>query len=182
VAGTTTPADHASPDSRVPVAMRHVPELDGVRGLAILMVLFFHFRVGHGLPPATVRVDRLFAAVCSAGWIGVDLFFVPSGFLITGILYGAKGNSHYFRNFYARRCHRIFPLYYIALVVLLGIIPRLADLGRGLVPSRTSAVACATYLSNVWIAHHGWPTSGLVGHFWSLAVEDSSIWSGRSSY
>jgi peptidoglycan/LPS O-acetylase OafA/YrhL len=113
-----------------------------------------------------------FAAVCSAGWIGVDLFFVLSGFLITGMMYDAKGNSHYFRNFYARRCLRIFPLYYIALIVLLGVVPRLVDLGQGFVPSRTSAAAYATYLSNVWIARHGWSTSGLVGHFWSLGVEE----------
>jgi len=150
----------------------HIPALDGVRGLAILLVLLFHFRIGHGLPPPTIVIDRLFDAACGAGWIGVDLFFVLSGFLITGVLYDAKGSNHYFRNFYARRCLRIFPLYYVALILFLGVIPRLLDLDRVLQPSRGAAVAYSTYLSNVWIAYKGWTGSGLAGHFWSLAVEE----------
>jgi peptidoglycan/LPS O-acetylase OafA/YrhL len=85
----------------------HMPALDGVRGLAVLMVLVFHF-VGNTLP--TSGVERAIIGVTSYGAYGVELFFVLSGFLITGILYDAHNKPHYFRNFYMRRLLRIFPL------------------------------------------------------------------------
>src|SRR5579871_4282536 len=92
-------------------AGRYIPQLDGLRAFAILLVLMAHTGGGsHRLP-----IFRL----SPAGWTGVDLFFVLSGFLITGILFDAKGSPHYFRNFYARRILRIFPLYYAFLVLLI---------------------------------------------------------------
>ncbi|NVB82475.1 MAG: acyltransferase family protein [Kofleriaceae bacterium] len=88
-----------------------IAELDGLRGIAILMVMVHRFwpRTGIGVG----------ADVAGAGWIGVDLFFVISGFLITGILLDTKGEPGYFRNFYARRMLRIFPLYYLFVVGVL---------------------------------------------------------------
>src|SRR5436309_520881 len=87
----------------------HLPALDGLRGVAILLVLAFHLW-NLGNPNVYLRTPlQKFAA---AGWCGVDLFFVLSGFLITGILYDSKNSRHYFRNFYMRRILRIFPLYY----------------------------------------------------------------------
>ena len=85
--------------------------------LAIALVTMFHFLRGPGGTP----VD-LSSALADAGWIGVDLFFVISGFLITGILLDARGGRRYFRNFYARRILRILPLYdgYLALLLLLS--------------------------------------------------------------
>ena len=79
----------------------HVPALDGVRGLAIAMVLSLHFF------SANNQTGRPFfdfiSAICTSLWIGVDLFFVLSGFLITGILFDSLHRTGYFRNFYARR-------------------------------------------------------------------------------
>src|SRR5258708_867781 len=78
----------------------HVPELDGVRGFAIVAVLLFH-SMRHAF---------------SIGWVGVDLFFVLSGFLITLGLVRTAGEPHYFRNFYTKRALRIWPLYYLILL------------------------------------------------------------------
>src|SRR5690349_19538707 len=93
-------------------ATNRVPELDGVRGLAILMVLFYH---------TLIRADNLtssdflhaLTSPARIGWAGVDLFFVLSGFLITSILLSTKAKPNYFKNFYVRRILRIFPLYYV---------------------------------------------------------------------
>src|SRR5436305_11551156 len=89
----------------------HVAELDGIRGLAVLAVMIFHQTV---MNPAT-GFDREFARLTGYLNCGVDLFFVLSGFLITGILYDSRESPHYYRNFYARRSLRIVPLYYAVL-------------------------------------------------------------------
>src|SRR5512142_444477 len=93
-----------------------IPELDGLRGLAIVMVLVHHLGVFQSLGHYSTPL----AHIGGPGWIGVDLFFVLSGFLITGILLRTKHQAHYLRNFYARRALRIFPLYfcYVALLQL----------------------------------------------------------------
>ena len=80
-----------------------ISELDGLRGFAIVLVLLFHFT------PASGPLHPL-AHVFQVGWIGVDLFFVLSGYLITGILLDSAGRPHYYRNFIVRRSLRIFPL------------------------------------------------------------------------
>src|SRR5580700_8080284 len=88
---------------------RKIPQLDAVRGLAILVVMFHNGG----------QLQRLFAH----GWMGVDLFFVLSGFLITGILVDTRQSEGYFRNFYARRCLRIWPLYYSVLLFMFVLVP-----------------------------------------------------------
>src|ERR1700721_199324 len=85
-------------------------ELDGLRALAILPVLLYHSY------PRNVPV---LSALGEAGWMGVDLFFVLSGYLITGILVNTVHREHYYRNFIARRAIRIFPLYYVLLLVII---------------------------------------------------------------
>jgi len=91
--------------------MRHLAALDGIRGSAILLVLLSHTWLTTG----TNRVERLLTFWASGGWGGVDLFFVLSGFLITGILVDSRNDPNDFRNFYVRRILRIFPLYYAVL-------------------------------------------------------------------
>src|SRR3954471_2613011 len=91
----------------------HIPALDGLRGCAILLVLLTHVNGAFGDAYAGHSIDRWLSLTLAAGWIGVDLFFVLSGFLITRILLEAKTAPRgYFVNFYARRILRIFPLYY----------------------------------------------------------------------
>jgi peptidoglycan/LPS O-acetylase OafA/YrhL len=102
-----------------PPSAIHVPELDGIRGLAVLGVIVFHETV---LVPAT-GFDHQFLRVTSLLNCGVDLFFVLSGFLITGILFDSRASAHYYRNFYARRALRIIPLYYAVLFVAFAVLP-----------------------------------------------------------
>jgi peptidoglycan/LPS O-acetylase OafA/YrhL len=96
-----------------------MPELDSLRGVAILLVLFFH---GFGFQFAAAKVPRLahlFVVATMPGWVGVNLFFVLSGFLITGILLDSKHRPDYYRRFYTRRALRILPAYYALLLILL---------------------------------------------------------------
>ncbi len=151
----------------------HIPALDGVRGLAILLVLFLHLApFGHGLPAPTAFVDKVFLHAARTGWIGVNLFFVLSGFLITGILYDTKGSAHYFRQFYARRVLRIFPLYYGALAMFLIILPALFPEHWVLRDLKADAGWYWSYLYNWKVATTGYLASSALGHFWSLAVEE----------
>jgi len=101
------------------------PALDGLRGLAVLLIYIFHY--GGGLKSPHL-VGRLFGYLTAAGWVGVEFFFALSGFLITGVLWDSMQpprEPRRLRNFYARRILRIFPLYYAALalcaVVMLAI-------------------------------------------------------------
>lgn len=93
---------------------KHIPQLDGVRGLAVLIVLIGHilvFGFGFGL----YRLGALPP-------IGVNLFFVLSGFLITGVLLNSKEGNRYYRSFYARRALRIWPLYFVVLILCFGVL------------------------------------------------------------
>ncbi len=93
-----------------------MPELDSLRGVAILLVLFFH---GFDFPNTHFpRFAHAFISLTLIGWTGVNLFFVLSGFLITGILLGSKAKPGYYSRFYARRALRILPAYYTVLFLL----------------------------------------------------------------
>jgi len=144
-----------------------MPELDSLRGIAILLVLFFH---GFNITGAMTSLSgpaHIFAVLSFGGWTGVYLFFVLSGFLITGILLRARTRPDYYRHFYIRRALRIFPAFYL-LLLLLCVLPR-----TGLLEGR----------------HVGWPfiwlsffylanmttLFGVPGQYaalWSLAVEE----------
>ncbi len=154
---------------------KHFPELDGLRGLAILLVLFCHYAF---ILPIRSRLGASLEILSFQGWIGVTLFFVLSGFLITGILYDAKGQSHYFRNFYARRTLRIFPLYYgilgVELLILLAIMLGSPHAWAHLHNPRKLWAAMPwlwTYTTNIGQSFFHVDTV-LQNHFWSLAVEE----------
>ena len=150
----------------------HMPVLDGIRGIAILMVMAYHFTIyGMERTPA-VFIDRIFYRVFTAGWCGVDLFFVLSGFLITGILLDAKGEKHFFRNFYIRRILRIFPLYYGFLFVFFFWLTYAANVDDSFRSLLDQQGWYWSYLVNISIAVEGWPAMRAIGHFWSLAVEE----------
>lgn len=154
-----------------------MPVLDGIRGLAILMVLLFHFlrpEAPSDLPGALRGpVELAIGQVVSYGALGVDLFFILSGFLITGILYEARNDSAYFRNFYMRRLLRIFPLYYGVLIIIFLVIPAIPALrGSEIVELRQYQAWAWMYGVNIYLGiHDGWVLS-YIQHFWSLAVEE----------
>jgi len=143
-----------------------VPALDGVRGVAILLVLFGH--TAETMVSEFALESPLFA-LARLGWAGVDVFFVLSGFLITGILYDAKERAHYFKNFYARRALRIFPLYYgvLAVALVLSIVaPSFSAWGT------ENPAWMWAYLTNFVTGIQGGGSFGVLDHFWSLAVEE----------
>lgn len=160
-----------------PPAGDRLPILDGIRGIAILLVMTFHFWIV-GIAGGTRLWERVYGDVAGMGWIGVDLFFVLSGFLITGILYDSRQTPHYFRVFYGRRLLRIFPLYYAALALFFVIGPFvLAHIHVRTLASMQNASAVRlfswTYLLNWYEGMRGWnAVPHPLQHFWSLAIEE----------
>jgi peptidoglycan/LPS O-acetylase OafA/YrhL len=174
VRGDGTPsavASPAPPEQPLPTLRGHMPALDGVRGLAILMVLLLHFVAN---TTATTRMETWVAKVLTYGLYGVDLFFVLSGFLITGILCDARGKPHFFRNFYVRRVLRIFPLYYVVLFGLFFVLPRLLATPSPVLEKLRDHQAWAwLYGVNIFLSREqSWTALPYIGHFWSLAVEE----------
>ena len=145
---------------------KKIVELDGLRGIAILGVLVCHF--AEIFAQSDNPIASKFYWFCAQGRNGVDLFFVLSGFLITGILLDARDKQHYFRNFWGRRVLRIFPLYYAyLLLVFLVIYPLTPGLTQEYMPNPWWY---ATYLQN-WEPGRGM-NRFLVNHLWSLAIEE----------
>lgn len=145
---------------------KRMPALDGVRGIAILAVFVFHYGIT-SRPNSLVRLVRV---IEHFGWTGVDLFFVLSGFLITGILYDTRNDKGYFANFYARRALRLFPLIYGLAIVLLLLTPvlhlrwKIAQLGF--------LFYGANIIAYVDPSLNGIPPYFVLSHLWSLAVEE----------
>lgn len=136
----------------------HYPALDGLRGLAILLVVLYH--------------NYSFIPQLNYGWLGVDLFFVLSGLLITDILLNTVDQKNYFKNFYARRVLRIFPLYYLSLLLFLIIVPMIPGSTLTQKYSSSESVWFWFYLQNWMLIFNPNPHSNMLGHFWSLAVEE----------
>ncbi len=150
----------------------HVPELDGVRGIAIVMVMALHFICSAITRPES-RLEYLLGRITGYGSWGVDLFFVLSGFLITGILWDTRGRPSYFKTFYIRRTLRIFPLYYATLLVFVFVLPSLVgEQAPGVLRVRELQWWLWPYLANVYIAKQGSFAIPYISHFWTLAVEE----------
>ncbi len=143
--------------------MRYMSQLDGLRALAVSLVLLSHFWT---YPAGYPLLNHL----ASAGWVGVDLFFVLSGYLITRILVESRDNPRYFRDFYARRSLRIFPPYFALLAVVLIALPRVSH-SQALDTVRGDAWMYMLYLANVAIASGGWALFA-TDITWSLSVEE----------
>jgi peptidoglycan/LPS O-acetylase OafA/YrhL len=139
-----------------PAPLKHVPELDAVRGIAFLLVFGAH------LWPGAPGWDWL-NTLARYGWVGVDLFFVLSGFLITSILWHDREAPHYFLHFYARRVLRILPAFYLLFLVLW----LLNGARGGLEPPGGQAVALPSVLP-----HHA------LLYFFMLANLSAAIYGG----
>ena len=139
---------------------RRRTEIDGLRGIAALLLLTFH-TVGSTQLPLVGELAR-------TTWVGVNLFFVLSGFLITGILVDARTDPHYFRNFYARRILRIWPVYYLLILFAFTVAPKIPRLSFD--THAEHAIFYAFFVQNIAIPDRfgAWPLAVT----WSLAVEE----------
>lgn len=155
--------------------MEHIPCIDGLRGIAILLVAWYHapflFSDANGFPQEIFRspVQQVIWGMSMAGWIGVDLFFVVSGFLITSILLQGRGTGGSLQIFWYRRALRILPL----AVLYLSVLKLNVALGDplGVLNSLDAWPAYLFYVGNVHIAFNGWQPV-VVMILWSLAVEE----------
>lgn len=140
----------------------HIPELDGLRGLAIALVLIYHC---HPKLEST-HLDGL----AQWGWIGVNLFFVLSGFLITGIIADSRTDPHFFRNFYARRALRIWPVYVLVLLLNYFFVP----LAFGTFWWGVHEMRSAPWLHYIFFVQNLFfiTLPGTLGPTWSLAIEE----------
>jgi peptidoglycan/LPS O-acetylase OafA/YrhL len=158
-----SPIDAAEPN--------HKPELDGIRGIALLAVMFSH---GGPYIEMSTLLSKLFVYAMVPGWSGVELFFVLSGFLITGILLKSKTAENYFSSFYTRRFLRIFPIYYLVLTVGLLAASHVSWWNALLPTAGKTRIAYYFYAQNwpMFWPHHLFQSPNVFGHFWSLAVEE----------
>jgi peptidoglycan/LPS O-acetylase OafA/YrhL len=151
-----------TPPRYQPLCARHLPALDGIRGLAIIWVVF-HNTLADNFAPSSGPL-HIVALLARPGWIGVQLFFALSGFLITAGLLDSQASDNYFSGFYAKRALRILPLYYAVLLLVLVIFPSVA--GEPHVAFRDQA--------SLWLFVSNWThvAPNGFGHFWSLGVEE----------
>jgi peptidoglycan/LPS O-acetylase OafA/YrhL len=151
---------------RLPATVREkIPQLDALRGIAILLVIAHNATLHYG---TTSYLHPLF----DRGWMGVDLFFVLSGFLISGILLDTKESPNYFKNFYARRVLRIWPLYYCLLAFMFVVLPHAsASQGAAIFAKSSPWWAYPFFLQN-FLLPLSTDAAGPLGVTWSLAIEE----------
>jgi peptidoglycan/LPS O-acetylase OafA/YrhL len=150
-----------------------IPELDGLRGIAIGLILFYHYLYLIAQIRLASTLSYLFVPG-RFGWSGVDLFFVLSGFLIGGILLDAREASNLYRVFYVRRFFRIIPAYSVLLICYL-FLSFLVPLNRSLglvVENRLPIFPYFFFLQNFWMGAHNTLGGNALGITWSLAIEE----------
>jgi peptidoglycan/LPS O-acetylase OafA/YrhL len=175
------PGDAPLQELHLASSSRRIPELDGLRGCAILLVMVCHYIANADHRPLGVFLHQTLTGF-GVGWSGVDLFFVLSGFLIGGILLESRNSPRFFQTFYLRRVHRILPIYYLWILlyvifvsVIVFLVHRPIDVVREGVPVASSdlshvpryllflqnVIYSTTRLQWIWFAVT-----------WSLAVEE----------
>jgi peptidoglycan/LPS O-acetylase OafA/YrhL len=176
--GTITTSNSPGADRPRPsVVSSRIPELDGLRGTAIFLVVVFHYLEQQG-NVARGGLTSILQRLVLMGWSGVDLFFVLSGFLIGGILLDARNSPSYFRAFYMRRFFRIIPVYYLwilAYIVLVGIASPVlrAHSNSGLIMAPNASIySYFLFLQNFMLVPFGGLAGAWFSHLWSLAVEE----------
>ncbi len=145
----------------------HFAPLDGLRGVAVLMIVLHH---NFHLRPGGSRPLGLLMTALETTWTGVNLFFVLSGFLIGGILIDSRGTPGYFGTFYARRALRIFPLYYAFLLFFFLVVTPLSERFGMPLPRVQNKWPLFLYYRNLVGATPPSPNS--LAPIWSLAVEE----------
>lgn len=138
-----------------------IPELDGIRGIAITLVFFFHIQslLFYGLNKSTLL--KLIDRVVNSGWVGVDVFFVLSGYLITGILLKREPREYFWKVFYLRRAARILPAFIVVLSITLYFYR----------PQQLWVIVMYIFFIGNWTIVAGREIPPL-GHLWSLAIEE----------
>jgi len=160
-----------------PDTSARVPEWDGVRGLAILMVVFHHYgniQPGIGGGPGAIR------SAVPLLWTGVDLFFVLSGFLLGGILMNHRDSGNYFKTFYLRRVCRILPLYFLWMALFFAVPFLLSPAnppGWYLTIFHQDIAHFPNWVylfffQNLFMAKTGYAVASWLGPTWSLAIEE----------
>ena len=148
----------------------HYPAFDGLRGIAVLLVLWFHSsNFSYELnPDSYYGITEIYYYFTIIGTTGVDLFFVLSGFLITGILIDTSHHKHILKKFYIRRSLRIFPLYYAVFFIFLAYF--IFMLGFNNIDN-WKIFTHLFYIQN-WSLEYNSDVFMMLNHTWSLAVEE----------
>ncbi|MCA9194101.1 MAG: acyltransferase [Planctomycetales bacterium] len=146
-----------------------IPALDGIRGCAILMVTCYRF---FQLSFPASHYGNFVGQLIKLGSLGVDLFFVLSGFLITSVLLDGKSQPMFFRRFFFRRTMRIFPLYFASLAIFLFLTPYFLGDGHMFAQGLVRQEYLWSYTTNLRMAWEGSWCFGYLDHFWTLAIEE----------
>jgi len=158
----------------VGLAHGRIAALEGLRGLAFLLVYAYHAR-SFGPDPGNFHLAWLYDFATGQGWMGVDLFYVLSGFLITGTIFRGMGDRNWIGRFYLRRALRILPIYFAVLLGTLFVVPLFFRWTSPFVAVPRANIAWYITFTHNWLnlKDGGWPGGDqLIGHLWSVAVEE----------
>ncbi len=153
--------------------LKRIPELDGLRGIAILLVISFHY-INNQLFHSENIIGKALGKATSFGWVGVDLFFILSGFLIGTVLIRSKNSKNYFSTFYIRRIVRIIPNYFLLIIIflILTAIPYFSSnyflTGNNILP----AWSYFAMMHNIYMALQNNMGNVAMSVTWSIGIEE----------